>query len=152
MPLNDITNGNKWCPYCAFSKLERITSEILDKLKIKYEPEKKFKDLKNIKELKYDFFIPEINTLIELDGMQHFEYRSHFHNNDEKIFKKNVITDIKKNYYAIKNNYNFFRISYLELDFLEKYLTHYIEKIKTSNKQVIYFSNPKLYKNTYLFK
>jgi len=147
--LSNITYGS-WCPYCASSKLEQLTSEYFDRCEIKYNEQKTFEDLKNIKCLPFDFYIPEINTLIELDGIQHFEYTVFFHRNEE-IFKKRRQTDIKKNFYAISNNYNYLRLSYLELPKIEFYLEYFINKVKKSDKQVIMYTNPKLYRNTYMF-
>lgn len=150
MSLNHIMAGN-WCPKCNESKLEKKASKYFDKYEIKYEPQMKFNDLKNKQCLPFDFYIPEINALIEFDGIQHFEYRYLFHRKKEN-FNKRVITDIKKNNYAIEKNYNLLRISYLELPFVEKYLDYFINRVKYSEQQVVFFSNPKLYKKTYLFK
>ena len=151
MGLNQIVNQQQWCPICAYSKLEKYTKKFLDKLEIKFKSQKKYDNLKNKRCLPFDFYIPELKLLLELDGIQHFKCDNYFHKNKKKIFKKRIITDIKKNFYAISNGYNFVRISYLELPFLERYLEYVINKIKSRDTQFIYFSNIKLYRKTYLF-
>ena len=68
------------------------------------------------------------------------------------MFNKRIITDIKKNNYAIKNGFNYLRISYKEQKYLKEYLKYFMNKIKLSDTQQIMYSNTRLYKNTYLFK
>lgn len=53
------------------SKGEEKIAKILALNGIQYEREKSFVKLRNGK-LRFDFFIPSINTILEYDGRQHF--------------------------------------------------------------------------------
>ena len=66
------------CPLCASSLLNLKISKLLDENGIKYEREKTFPWLKNIKKLFLDFFLPEYNIAIECHGRQHFEAIDYF--------------------------------------------------------------------------
>lgn len=62
------------CGTCSqrISVPERTTRNILEKYDIKYLPEYKFKDCKDKRPLPFDFYLPEYNILIELDGEHHY--------------------------------------------------------------------------------
>lgn len=49
-------------------KGEKFIQNWLDKNNIKYEPQKKFNDLKDKLSLSYDFYLPEQKVLIEYQG------------------------------------------------------------------------------------
>lgn len=70
---NNIIHNNEGCPYCNFSKGEKIIEEVLQKNNIKYEIQKKFKDLKDRSFLSYDFYLPKENLLIEYNGEQYYK-------------------------------------------------------------------------------
>jgi very-short-patch-repair endonuclease len=42
-------------------------------MQIEYESQKKFPDCLDKQQLRFDFYLPKFNLLIELDGQQHFE-------------------------------------------------------------------------------
>jgi len=79
-------NGTN-CPKCNQSKGEINISAYLEKNGIKFEKEKRLdkkllvpKDVKgdneihdNLKRYRYDFYLPEYNSVIEFDGVQHFK-------------------------------------------------------------------------------
>ncbi len=132
------------------SFIERITFNYLEKNNYLIKKEKTFDDLYNFKNLRYDFFLRDLNCLIEVDGQQHFYYPNEFYKNRNDI-KIQILTDIKKNFYAIKNGFNFLRISYIETDHIDTILDTFINLVKRTEKQIIMYSNPKLYKSTYLF-
>ena len=79
---------------------------------IKYIREHFYEDCKNINYLRFDFFLPETNTLIEYDGRQHFESVDIWGGEDALL--KIKINDEIKNNYCIKNRIPLLRISYLE--------------------------------------
>lgn len=65
------------CPKCAatYSKKERRINDYLSKCGYVFEHQKKFDDCINPRtgmKLKYDFWVPGLNTLIEYDGEQHY--------------------------------------------------------------------------------
>ncbi len=87
----------KGCPICKESLGERIIKKYLENFNIKYNRQKEFEDCKNINNLKFDFYLPDINSIIEYDGIQHFE--------PVKIFGGVKKFEILKKCDEIKNNY-----------------------------------------------
>lgn len=77
-PVNHWSNG-VGCPKCFRTKSslgERTIRDWLIANKIVYECQKTFTDLYHLKKnakLKYDFFLPDLNTLIEFDGEYHYK-------------------------------------------------------------------------------
>jgi hypothetical protein len=102
------------CPKCSESKGELIVTKILNTLKIQFVREKKFEDCKGIgkycRQLKFDFYLPEFNSVIEYDGKQHFEIVKRF--GGEETFKKIQINDEIKNKYCKDNGIKMIRIPY----------------------------------------
>ncbi|GAA0102459.1 hypothetical protein UT300012_31740 [Paraclostridium bifermentans] len=120
--LSNITNLNQWCPKCASSKGERRISEWLKKNNIKYENEKAFdrliSDLGN--SLRYDFYLPDYNTLIEYDGLQHDKWIKSWISKED--FDKLQYHDRLKNEYAKNNNIKLIRIKEKDFDNIEDIL------------------------------
>ena len=107
-----LKNGNTKSCGCQKESLgEELIKNILIKENILFEREKKFNDLKN---LRFDFYLPSFNILIEFDGLQHYK-------------KTNYTTlsmlehDKIKNEWCLKNNIKLFRIPYSELSNLKNY-------------------------------
>lgn len=88
------------------SKLEKTFANILDLLDIKY---KTFFYAKDIKAF-YDFYIPEYNTIIEVDGDFWHCNPVKFPEPQYESQKKNLIRDKFKNEWAINNGYKIIRI------------------------------------------
>lgn len=97
------------CPICKESHGEKIIRYFLIRNKICFEVNKKFEDCKQVKDLSYDFYIPQYKMLIEYDGKQHFYSIDKW--GGEKRLKKQVENDNKKNEYAKNNGYDIIRIS-----------------------------------------
>lgn len=110
---------NPHCPSCDGSKGERRIAKILDKHHIIYECQKKFDDLKHINSLRYDFYLPTLNTLIEYDGQYHYQPII-----NEETFEKGKIRDELKNNYALEHNINLIRIPYWDYENIESILTN----------------------------
>lgn len=90
------------CPKCNQSKGERMIEICLNKNNIKYIYQKKFSDCKYISHLVFDFYLPEFNTCIEFNGMQHYYPIDIFGGIDNlKITQKR---DKIKEDYCIENN------------------------------------------------
>ncbi len=75
-------NGRGGCFRCSYSIGEKLTMEYLDELKIDYEEQKTFADLKNKNNLFFDFYIPGQKIVFEFDGPQHRE-QNHFFNQEK---------------------------------------------------------------------
>lgn len=88
---------NQGCPHCNKSKGELFIRNYLITNNIKYEEQKMFNDCKNIRKLKFDFYLPEKNICIEYDGIQHYEISDYFGGYD-KLEKQNIRDNIKTKY------------------------------------------------------
>ena len=60
------------CPRCRESKGESRIESFLSSHRIIYFSQKTFPDCRDVRMLKFDFYIPSQNLLIEYDGEQHF--------------------------------------------------------------------------------
>ena len=105
---NHIHQGNG-CPYCKRSKGEEQLNEFFIKNNIVFEREKTFDECKNIKKLQFDFYLPDFNTCVEYDGVQH--YKPSF---GEKQFLYLKNNDNIKNDFCLEKNINLIRIKYDE--------------------------------------
>jgi len=115
-------DGNISCPKCSKIKSigENVIRDLLDTMDIKYIEQHSFKDCRSKKILKFDFYLPESNTIIEYDGIQHFEPRW----NSEIEFEKLKTNDKIKTEYCLKNNIKLIRIPYTEFKSIEKILNN----------------------------
>ena len=102
----------KGCRTCKLSKGEKKIKEYLEKYNYKFTQQKKFKDLKDISYLSFDFYIKYNNKkyAIEYDGMQHFFPIDYF--GGDEALKKNNKRDLIKTKYCIDNDIILIRISY----------------------------------------
>jgi very-short-patch-repair endonuclease len=100
----DHRTKNRSCPYCSYS----TESILLDFLKKYYQDiitQLKLDSCKNKTHLPFDFFIPSIKTIIELDGIQHFKQVSNWASP-----KQSIKRDIYKMQKAIAEGYKIIRI------------------------------------------
>lgn len=107
-----ISGHTSSCGCIKHSIGEENIANILKQNNIKFQKEVTFSDLisdKNHK-LRYDFYLPIFNRLIEFDGQQHYEDTG-WHTLED--CQKN---DKIKNNYAIMNNIDLVRIPYWERD------------------------------------
>ena len=98
------------CPKCKASYGEKMIRNFLDENNVLYEEQKKFEDCKNKLPLPFDFFLPEYNTCIEFQGIQHFKPVKHFGGN--KAFLEQKERDEIKKEYCKKNNIPLIEITY----------------------------------------
>ena len=101
------------CPKCKVYKGEKIIMSFLEEKGVHFTRNKSFDDLKDVNLLSYDFYIEEKNLLIEYNGEQHYFYNNYFHKSLHK-FHRQLHHDWLKRKYALKNNFNYLVISYLE--------------------------------------
>ena len=120
------------CPICNSSGGEQILYNILKKLNIEFEREKRFKECKDVNTLPFDTYIESLNLIIEFDGEQHFKPKF-----GEKEFYEIVYHDAIKNSYCEDNNINLLRIPFWNIEFIEEIVKNKIEELmKTFNGQV----------------
>jgi hypothetical protein len=72
--VSNVVNKESGCPNCSLSKNEKIAAEMLIKSGLIIEKQKIIKNIfKNENsQIKVDFYLPEINTIIEYNGIQHY--------------------------------------------------------------------------------
>ncbi len=94
------------------SNPEMIISKFLEDNKIAHTREKKFPGLLSMKkgELRFDFYIKEMNLLLEYDGPHHTSKQIY----GKKTFIKTYINDKIKDNYAERMNIKLIRINYNE--------------------------------------
>lgn len=121
------------------SKLHSILDVelLLQKLNLHYEAEKSFPDLYDKKVLRFDYYVEELNLLIEIDDRNH--YKEDFNIDDMTILHKH---DIMKNNYAESRGIHVMRFPYwLTIDDirykLETFMRQYYEQHK--NQDQYYF-------------
>ena len=122
------------------SRGEREICYYLDIKKIKYETQKTFKGCRNKISLRFDFYLPMYNILIEYDGNAHFHEVKLF--GGKKYFEEKRNNDIIKNMFCIENNKKLLRISYTDYKNIHDILENYL---KTSNHNIIEFSDCMMY-------
>lgn len=115
------------CPRCKCSKGELKIEKYLQDNKIDYFRQKTFSNCRNPitnQMLKYDFYIPSKNLLIEYDGEQHFKAGDFggfkFSNED---FNELRFRDEIKTKYAYQENIKLLRIKYTELRQIDNILS-----------------------------
>lgn len=121
-PMDHI-NSKQGCPVCNESKGEKEIRNILNDLKIEFEPQKSFCDLKFKKCLYFDFYLPYYNTCIEFNGEQHFAPFEIF--GGEESFKILNQRDALKKLYCKEKNINLLNIKYLDIN-IEKIIKDFL--------------------------
>lgn len=99
----------------------------LEELGIKYIRQHSFETCRYINRLSFDFYLPELNTCIEFDGIQHFKPISEF--GGKKEFKIIQERDKCKDDWCGENQVNLIRIRYDQIDKVRTILNEKLEKI-----------------------
>lgn len=120
--LSHVLMGNSLldCPICNknMSHGELAVVDWLDKNQIKYEQQKTFNGCQDKNLLKFDFYLPDFNCVVEVDGEQHYKpvrfggmstYRA------IKEFESAKIRDSIKNEYCKQHKITIVRISYIQI-------------------------------------
>lgn len=120
-------NGKYRCDNCTkrLSGLELKVKKYLDDNNIHYIMQYKIEDCRDKLPLPFDFYLVDFNTLIEVDGKQHYKKVFGGHE-DFEIRKKH---DNIKDEYCSSNNIRLIRIPYFEFDKndWEKHLNNFIK-------------------------
>lgn len=98
------------CEKCskAKSNLEYLVEEYLKENCIKYEYQKRFPWCKNIRELPFDFYLIDYNTVIEVNGSQHYYENKVF----ERSLREQQEIDIYKKKCCEEHNIKFVEIPF----------------------------------------
>lgn len=116
MLIGNMKRNSRGCPHCKRYR-ETLIAEYLHENNIDFIKEYKFEDCTDKAELRFDFYLPDCNTIIEYDGEQH--YKPIFGEETLELTQKH---DQIKNEYCVDNNIRLIRIPYWEQDNLEEYL------------------------------
>jgi very-short-patch-repair endonuclease len=119
----DVWNGYLdflGCESYRTSYGERRIQEFLISNKIEFIREKKFKSCVNIKELPFDFYLPDYNVCIEYDGEHHFHVVSKY--GGVEYLEKVKVNDSIKTKWCDENKVKLLRIHYLKKSKINKIL------------------------------
>jgi len=128
LPNNFIHYGRR-CPRCNSSKGEESIATWVEKNKIIYEVQYKFKDCAHVLPLLFDFALfnnqKELIHIIEYDGQHHFkpvDFASRGKEWAKEQFEQLKHRDQIKNQYCKDNNIPLLRIPYWDFDKIEEIL------------------------------
>jgi hypothetical protein len=122
---NKKDNKGSNCPKCNEFKGEMKISEVLKVYNIYDISQHIFNDCRNIRPLKFDHYLPNHNTCIEYQGIQHYEPVDFAGKGEEwalKEFEENQIKDQIKRDYCKNNNIKLLEICYKDFDNIEQIL------------------------------
>ncbi len=121
------------CQKCRKSKSVLEIEKILDFNQIAYKCEKTFDSCKNPetgKALRFDFYLPDYNLLIEYDGAHHFkeiEFWSEIPRNAARKLAESKRRDEYKNRWAIESKITLFRLNYKQNRLIERKLVKFFK-------------------------
>ena len=115
------------CPYCDIPKGESAIKDFLLELNQNFISHKTFDGLYGVGggKLSYDFYLPELNILIEYQGEQH-EHPIEIFGGAEQ-FKMQQEHDKRKREYALQYHINLLEIWYYDFKNINQILTQYIK-------------------------
>lgn len=111
------------------SKLETTVAILLKENNIQYIREKTYEDLRGGK-FRYDFYLPKLNTIIEVNGQQHY-YEVW---GGRTGLLKQQENDRRKISYALANKITMFTIPYWEIQNLKNSQDLFQEKFRVKDK------------------
>lgn len=125
-------NRGDRCPCCIShvnSKNVKIIENFLIKNKILYNREKTFDGCISKRKLKFDFYLKDLNLLIEFDGEQHFKTKYYEENFIDTKNRDNI-----KNQFSINNSISLIRIPFdLKEDEIKEVLDNLLLKENYDN-------------------
>ena len=106
---------------------EAKLTKYLSEKNIKFTPQKTFQTLRDINLLKCDFYLEDLNLLIEYDGAFHYKaIIGSTPENKQKILEAQQRRDKIKDEWARKNNIPLLRIPYWDYDRIEELIDAFI--------------------------
>jgi hypothetical protein len=114
------------CPVCSESKGERAIREYLEKMGIAFFQEQTFGGCRNHLPLHFDFFLPDIKTLIEFQGVHHYcptRFGGINQQVAEENFSKQQERDVLKRQWVADNGFRLIEIPHtIQFDSIPSYL------------------------------
>lgn len=133
---------------CLSSRGELKIIELLQDMKCKFQTQQTFANCKSINKLRFDFYLPDFNLLIEFDGKQHFYLNQNW--SGKFYTPKTYEHDLLKEEYCIECHKALLRIPYTEYEKLNsEYIMQLINNAIHNHKngQIITYVNKELYDN-----
>lgn len=137
-----ITSGHTKSCGClrsdAVSYFEHLVRGYLSNIDINFNAEYSFANCTGVTgyPLRFDFYLPDINLVIECDGIQHFRPVKYF--GGLQRFDRQRANDQIKNTYCEENNIHLLRIPYTINDNMTKlYISHFINYLTHKNPVTI---------------
>ena len=132
---NNHLSQKHGCPICKQNHRENLIYVILKENNFNIIPQHKFDNCIYKRKLQFDFYLPDLNIIIEYDGVQHFQSIDYF--GGDENFKIQEIKDDIKNSYCQSNNISMIRLPYWLSDKeIEEILLNDINQIlKDNNSQ-----------------
>lgn len=139
---HSLVSGNtQTCGRCSHQSLqEEKIAFILQELQIHFEQEKTFIDCINPetgRQLRFDFYLPDCNLIIEYDGEQHFFYGKGENTwNNKQNYEQTRYRDILKNNYCLSKNIRLIRIPYTQKTLLSKEYIKNLIDMKLTHERI----------------
>jgi len=136
--IQDVYKYGLSCPYCSqgASYPERYVANLLSQLGIDFIKEKSFEWSKG---RRYDFYLPELNLIIETHGKQHY-IKQEWKNG--RSFSEETANDNIKKELASKNGISI--ENYIVIDSRRSSFTHMEKSINNNAKLKLYFDLDKV--------
>lgn len=122
------------CQICRLSHLEALCRNILTKLDILFEMNKRFDKCRDSLSLPFDIYIPSLKILIELDGIQHFESRCF--SGYETDLELQKLHDQIKNDFCRDRDFHLLRISFSEIQNMDTIIAAFIKDVELSKTRI----------------
>lgn len=127
--LNDIKFNRTCCSSCDTTLGKSVIINILNINNINVIKDYRFPKFKN---MRFDFYLPGLNLMIEFDTIQHSKPIEYFGGQTKyELIRKN---DIIKTFYCVKNKIPILRISYNDIENIGKILLQIINNIELDEK------------------
>ena len=114
------------------SSLEKVVYDLLHNAHIDFQREKVFKDCYQ-GNYRYDFYLPELNVAIEVNGTQHYEFIPKFFKNKSDFLKAQE-RDRRKVSYALAHGIKLYCIPHWEIKNLREVNDLFNPKFLARNK------------------
>lgn len=130
----------KGCPKCGIrqSKYMDKVEEILISIQEPYEKEKRIEECKNVRPLPFDYYLPNKNILIEVDGEFHY-VQGRFKSAEARLESVKRRDQIKTEY-CKNNNIPLLRLPYFEFENFEKIIKEFLyvnTEVTTKSKEFV---------------
>lgn len=117
-----VINIGVRCPNCQKLAGEEAVGNILKSMNIAFEREKEFEGCKNIRNLKFDYYLPEYNICIEYNGEQHYKDGTLFNDDEKNTLEYSKKRDNIKREFCENNGIKLLEIRFNEFRYIKRIL------------------------------